>query len=376
MTHSSSTTEAPNARVHLGGGAITTTQAAWTELLSKVTRPAYFQFPEVHQRYLDQLGAPDSLVVIELLRGQRCVGIIAAERARARLAGMNFDSLALPYHPHFILSDAVLADGEKLVDFWPSIGTALAQSSLRWEALRFPCALAGGAALTAASDLEPLAFERRLRASNYFDCTGPYEQISARYTDLRKKNLQKGWKRIERTGAFEVKSVRGSEEGLWAFDEFLRIEGSGWKGQQGSSIAADPKLAQFWKELFLLQSAGLYAEINLMMLDGAAIAGQFCVVSGRTAYVHKIAYDEAHKRLSPGHLFIEYLLKKSCADPQIDIVSVVSGAAWHADWAPIARDVHEVWLFRRGWQARLVRLAVSLIARIRRIKQRGQQPGT
>lgn len=338
--------------VRRGDAALFGADGAWRQAAASLAGVPYYLTTLANDCFRSRLMPDAEWIAIELHRDSQCVGVVLAQLGRTKLSGVPLRSLSLPYHSHFILSDLLMAPVEHIDAYWPQMASALAQHGVRWDVIHCPAVVGSGAAIRAALDLGESALTRRIRSSNYFDCTVPYAQISAGFSELLRKNLQKGWRRIERSGKLEIVSVRGSLTTVDAFDDFLRIEASGWKGQQGTAISCDTGTLSFWRDMFLLQSEEMHAEVNLMKLDGQAIAGQLCLVSNRTCYVHKIAYDEAYKRLSPGQLLIEDLLRRSCENSDIDEVSVVSDASWHSDWSPCSQDVYEVWMFREIWVAR------------------------
>jgi hypothetical protein len=120
-----------------------------------------------------------------------------------------------------------------------------------------------------------------------------------------------------------------SEQGKWSFEtltpdqdcepwvaEFLRLESSGWKGEQGTALASNPADANF----FRAAAANAHAQQRLLMhrisLDGRAIASRCAWRAGDGAFLFKIAYDESLAKFSPGILLeVECILNSLETDP-------------------------------------------------------------
>jgi hypothetical protein len=120
-----------------------------------------------------------------------------------------------------------------------------------------------------------------------------------------------------------------------AFDDFLAIEASGWKGQTGagSAIGLRPHLVAFYRALMATMTApDDHCVINALHLDGRCIAAQFCVRAGAEYTILKIAYDEEFARLGPGQLLFQKTLERCCADPDIAYIDLINDAPWMRDW--------------------------------------------
>lgn len=87
-----------------------------------------------------------------------------------------------------------------------------------------------------------------------------------------------------------------------ALDEFVRLEGSGWKGRAGTSLSATPELACAFREACLRWAAA--GRLSLLALEGAGttVAMRCAVRSGAGYFLYRIAYDEAYGRHGPGVL--------------------------------------------------------------------------
>jgi CelD/BcsL family acetyltransferase involved in cellulose biosynthesis len=84
-----------------------------------------------------------------------------------------------------------------------------------------------------------------------------------------------------------------------AVDDFLALEAAGWKGEEGTALAAGPG-AEFFRAI-----CGTFAEAGrlqmlTMQAGGRTVAMQSALIAGEGLFCFKIAYDESLGRFSPG----------------------------------------------------------------------------
>jgi CelD/BcsL family acetyltransferase involved in cellulose biosynthesis len=129
----------------------------------------------------------------------------------------------------------------------------------------------------------------------------------------------------------ELVVVDRAEE-VEAREEFLRIEGSGWKGREGTAMGCIDGVGDFFREM----CAGFAARGRLQMLsletEGAVAAMKCNLGAGDAAFSFKIAYQDELSRFSPGILLevenVEVFhergseqLLDSCAEPGNEMIN-------------------------------------------------------
>jgi CelD/BcsL family acetyltransferase involved in cellulose biosynthesis len=120
-----------------------------------------------------------------------------------------------------------------------------------------------------------------------------------------------------------------------AFDEFLEIEASGWKGAAGTAtgLLVNPSS---WQRAFLEAIArrpdAAPIEFHWIKVDGQMIASQLWMRTGSCRVVFKVGYREAFARYQPGHLLLEHVLRDSCADASLRTIDFVSDGSWFDKW--------------------------------------------
>jgi hypothetical protein len=181
----------------------------------------------------------------------------------------------------------------------------------------------------------------------YFSCAD-MESAMRNNSGQFKRNLRRQRKRLECLGHLEVSLVQDGAALEQAFQSFLDVEASGWKGGagRGSAIRLSPHLVEFYRELMSHFSADRRCLISLLKLNDRVIAAQFCLLAGSTLYLLKIAYDEAYKADAPGNQLLFAVLEHCCRSPDITTLSLVTGPSWAVGrWNPEAQDLWSTHLF-------------------------------
>jgi CelD/BcsL family acetyltransferase involved in cellulose biosynthesis len=151
--------------------------------------------------------------------------------------------------------------------------------------------------------------------------TGTYEAwAESNFGAKRRKEFRRLANRLSEMGRFESLSLEvGRDCGPWV-EDLLTLEAAGWKGRRGTAIKATAALqAAFRDSCHYLAAAGKLRFWKLT-LDGKTIAITYAIVEGDQAWLHKIAYDEAYSKFSPGVLLVLYATERLFAESGISVV--------------------------------------------------------
>lgn len=114
--------------------------------------------------------------------------------------------------------------------------------------------------------------------------------------------------------------------------EFLRLEGSGWKGRRGTALASKSGHADFF--LALCDSFAAKGGLQLLRLGSErdTVAMSCNLTAGNVLFCFKLAYDERFRRSAPGVQLVRAnvevfrderteTLMDSCADPGNELLN-------------------------------------------------------
>ena len=156
--------------------------------------------------------------------------------------------------------------------------------------------------------LEWHILDQRQRAM--LDCNTSFEDwLNGALSRKRRKEYRRLRTRLGETGNLVTSTLNSADLKPGAFLDdwiarFLRLEASGWKGRNGTAIACSERATAFFRQT--LKDLARDGELVFWQLsvDNRPIAMLFTVISGDSAWLIKIAYDEAFQRYSPGVLIV------------------------------------------------------------------------
>ncbi len=173
------------------------------------------------------------------------------------------------------------------------------------------------------------------RRSAWFDCTS--EQI-APHGKLR-RNLRRLRKQLSQEGDIRCELIDDPDALATAFEHFLSVESSGWKG--GEAIAEKTELRGFYQSLLHSQQTGIAPRINLLWVGDTCASAQLALQTDNCLSLLKIGYNEQLAHFSPGSLLLEDVLEHA-REHNIATVSLVTSPVWAERWHPKQKQVWHV----------------------------------
>ncbi len=326
---------------------------AWWRLFDSTPQARFYHHPHWHQCIATYL-LPEQLNLGFLTVGDQLQMVLplcgtAGERRRAH-----------PLHDHLSLNDVLIhpslaADANQLLDAiqltLDSLGTSwwdwkvsnLAHESALTQMLSKSLCLTNEDGTTSDSmekDQDGTSIRwslKQSRESASFDCTGDERAPTGKL----RRNLRRLRKQINEYGELRIEVVVNSEQLNDAYEQFLAIEASGWKGagDEAPAISANPALQGFYQALLSPSIAGFAPQINLLWCNDICIAAQFGIRTDACLSLLKIGYNEEYARFSPGYLLLESILDKT-PELGINTLSLVTSPPWAQRWHP---DIEPVW---------------------------------
>jgi CelD/BcsL family acetyltransferase involved in cellulose biosynthesis len=130
------------------------------------------------------------------------------------------------------------------------------------------------------------------------------------------------------------------------FQEFLRLEGAGWKGKAGGAIRCNGVIVDFYRQMLTRADAKNHVRMCALKLNGERIAMELSLVSNNRCYSPKIAYDEELAKFGPGQV-MALLAIQDLADRGIEKYDHLGPRARHkALWASDVRPHANCFIFR------------------------------
>jgi len=192
---------------------------------------------------------------------------------------------------------------------------------------------------------------------------GTYEEYwSSRSGNLR-HNISRQLKRLAEKGRNLELAVRTTPaEMAAAMREYGRLEGSGWKGREGTAVTEDNAQGRFYRDVLEAFATTGQARVYELLLDGNVVASDICLAHGSMLVVLKTSYDESIPQTSPALLMRQKIISQLYEEKQIQVVEFYGRVLdWHLKWTDQVRTMFHINCFRNRIMAEL-RGAVKRLA--------------
>jgi hypothetical protein len=192
---------------------------------------------------------------------------------------------------------------------------------------------------------------------------GTYDDYwNSRSGNLR-HNISRQLKRLAEKGRqLELVVRKAPGEMADAIREYGRLESAGWKGQEGTAVSEDNSQGRFYREVFEGFAETGQAWVYQLVLDGAVIASDLCLVHNGMMVVLKTAYDESIPQTSPALLMRQKIICQLYEENTVRVVEFYGRVLdWHLKWTDQVRTMYHINCFRNRVMAEL-RGAVKRLA--------------
>ena len=216
------------------------------------------------------------------------------------------------------------------------------QTGANWDALWLDALRDGSPWL--ASGFE--CIERESQAGvPFLDTTMPSSQFWAAASAHLRHGLSTNRRRMAREGRCSaVVEATTPDEVATAFDNFVELEGRGWKRRVGAFVKR-PEAAGFVKRFLVNAARSHRVAVRSLLIDDRLAAAQLSVRVGDSIALVKITYDESLQHLSPGNLLMADVISKACDDPSINRVDFGERASWFDRWGTAASPTYDLIAF-------------------------------
>ena len=242
------------------------------------------------------LGAWDDVAIACAATGPDWTACLPVRR-HSRWRRLPLPCISTWRHSYCLLGTPLLAP-DAVEESLPAIVEAMRRSSrvafaaLEWGPADGPVSAALGGVATTPVELDRITRPTLLRRAenDYLDghVKGKHRREFRRVAKAMSEELGGELELVDRSGDPD------------AVEAFLELEGSGWKGREGTALTSNPDHAEFFRQA----SRGFAArgELELLFLEagGRVAAARYTLLGGDASFCFKVAYDEGLSRYSPG----------------------------------------------------------------------------
>lgn len=194
----------------------------------------------------------------------------------------------------------------------------------------------------------------------------PDDCLTGLYSKSRRKTLKRNRRKLESYGSVEFTLHQPQPDDTRAVEEFLRLESLGWKGDEGTALAADAAHARFCRDLVAGFAETGRTVFGNLTVDGRTVASTLNLLSAGTLFAFKIGWDPQFAECSPGTLS-ELSLLEHCRE--------IPGVEQIDSCAKPGSYVENVWPWRRKLTTGVFttsmtgNLAAGALGRIKQLKR-------
>lgn len=318
----------------------------------------FLHFPGWYGAELRNLQAEKPIYFVALYDSSELFAVLPFERDYLRKGAFKVPILQL-FYPNEMGVNDVLSD-RPLLPYRQLLQAELRRRLPFFAFIRWQCVLQNGCARTLLTGAEQPRFTH---ASKFIDFSQGFTPFWEAYSSKFRKGLQKKMRKAEEQGALRLWCATSQTDLPLAFEHFLIVEDSGWKGEGGTSIKKQPKKLAYYQHLLDYYGSRNLCQINILYLNDVPIAAHFSVRVGQRLFLLKIGFCEDFAAVSPGYLILYKLVEQSAQQDIITSVSFVTGVNWIDRWHPQHIPVGIFYLGNGHWYSALgVQVLVAAVA--------------
>ena|ERR1017187_1019846 len=321
----------------------------WRNLCNEAADDQPFYRPEWIAAHVRAFSPRATIVLLTVSSEEKLLFVLPLLQEWSVFSGVPLRKLRAPVNSHSCRFDAVRHSGSQgdaaVVAAWNYL-----QNVRGWDLLEMQDVPEG----STISALALAASKNGFHAVPVPNLSNPYIPIPADPAGLKKLPINARLRgklrsiRRELGSQSGLKFVRADKTDRALLDRFYELESAGWKGREGSAIACNPNIRQFYDEISKSAEQFGYLCMYSLELNGELLAAHFGLSHRGRYFSPKVAYNERLPQYAGGHLIVSEILQ-DCASRGIseyDITGVSD--EWKMKWTSESRAKFIHFIFRRG----------------------------
>jgi CelD/BcsL family acetyltransferase involved in cellulose biosynthesis len=273
---------------------------AWTTLATRASEPNVFAESWFLRASAAHLPLPEGGRLLTVWQGPELIGVLPLCIAR-KYGRVPVGHVQNWLHYHAFLGTPLVRAGREN-DFWHHVLDALDAADWAPGFLHINSLVENGPvhrALASVRRTDVVLRSERALLESTLSAAAYYE---ANVRKKKRKEIGRLQSRLRELGIVTCDRLEASDDiNLWCND-FLALEGSGWKGRAGSALGTGDATRGFFTSALLAAHALGRLEILRLAVDGKPIAMLVNFLAPPGSFSFKIAFDENYARFSPGVL--------------------------------------------------------------------------
>jgi CelD/BcsL family acetyltransferase involved in cellulose biosynthesis len=331
-------------------------EAEWNDAVERARIPHPFLLHEWLRTWWDAFKDNRELHVIVVRDAGRIAGIAPLMRESATVYGLPVRRIALLANDHTPRTDFIVAGNPD--DTYTAIWSALLQDLDSWDVLQLTQLLRTSptiAAMTRFAAAAELAIGTwNSSESPYLELHGTWEEYWESLPAKFRSNVRNRMSRLVKIGepALEVVSDPGAIEPACA--DAWRLEKSGWKDDEGTSITSNPSVRQFYTLLAPRATESRWLRLLFLTVGGRRIAVSYGACYDDRLFLFKTGYDREFHACSPFKILTYLATQDAYARGLREVDFLGDTEPWKQEWTAAARGHDWLFVFSNSKRARLL----------------------
>ena len=327
----------------------------WDDAIERARIPHPFLSHDWLRTWWECFGADAELHILIARSDGRITAIAPLLFERARMYGMPVRRLRLLQNDHSPRADLIVADEPERSH--QAIWSALYRERQNWDVVQLSqlppetSTVRIMAGLAAADGCATGVW--RSGSSPYLAIRGTETDFFAGLSAKFRQNLRNRMTRLNKVGppSLEVVSDAGVSE---AIADAIRLEESGWKGDEGTAISADPAIRRFYERLAERFADRRQLRLMFLNVNERRIATSFSIEHGRRLFLCKTGYDPEYNTCSPFKLLMHFIVRYAFAEGLEELDLLGDFEVWKEEWTETSRAHDWLFVFSDSSRARLL----------------------
>lgn len=194
---------------------------------------------------------------------------------------------------------------------------------------------------------QPRWMVRYERDSPYVDLSEGMVGVRASWSRNFRRNLRRRRRRLEEMGTVTYVDHPNAIDVREVFEAGLRLEASGWKGEEGIAVLREPAYERWYRALTEVALDEGWLRLSCLYLDDRMLAFGYDLVFEGRRYGMLTTYDESPDvaPISAANLMLESTLEQSSEEGLTSYEMGPDFLTYKYDWTPLSRKVYDLSIY-------------------------------
>jgi CelD/BcsL family acetyltransferase involved in cellulose biosynthesis len=331
-------------------------EAEWNDAVERARISHPFLRHEWIRTWWDSFGGSRQLFVLVVRDEGRIIAIAPLMRETVLAYGLPVRRLTLLANDHTPRTDFVIAD--KPDEAYRAIWSALLRDIDQWDVLQLTQLVRTSTTVAVMSQFAtaeglPIGVWKS-SDSPYLELAGTWDSYWASLSSKFRSNVRNRLSRLKQIGEPALEVLADRADIAAACDDAWRLEASGWKDQEGTSICSDAAVRRFYTLLAERAAAGGWLRLVFLTVGGRRIAVSYGAIYDGRFFLFKTGYDREFHTCSPFKLLTYFAVQEGFARGLREIDFLGDTEPWKQEWTPASRGHDWLFLFSNSRRARLL----------------------